>query len=118
MSNRKLTLEQRITRLENALRNNKCSSRKFESGGDAAELRKLLNDWNEYDAPLRVKSGNGKIYVEYGPDSDDIYREFQLVPSASGWVLMSDGYKIGDPLTIQQAFDMITDTIAEDNWDL
>ena len=119
MPNRRLTLEQRITRIENALRNNRRSSRKFESlRSDVAELRRLLNDWNEYDAPLHATSGNGKIKVEYGPDSDDIYREFQLVPNADGWVLISDGYKIGDPLTIQQAFDMITDTIADDTWDL
>lgn len=119
MPNRRLTLEQRVTRLENALCNNKCGARKFESDdGDVAELRSMLNDWNDYDAPLHVTSGNGKIYVEYGPDSDDIYREFKLVPKARGWALMSDGYKIGDPLTVQQAFDMITDVIAEDNWDL
>lgn len=114
----KLTLEQRITRLENALCNNSRSASKFENGSDVAELRSLLNDWNDYDAPLRVTSGKGKINVEYGPDSDDIYREFQLVPKANGWVLISDGYKIGDPLTMQQAFDLITDTIADDTWDL
>jgi hypothetical protein len=118
IQNRRFTLEQRITRLENALCNNRRSARKFESGGDVAELRSMLDDWNEYDAPLHVTSDNGKIYVEYGPDSDDIYREFKLVPRARRWALMSDGYKIGDPSTMRQAFDMITDVIAEDNWDL
>jgi len=118
-SNRKLTLEQRITRLENALRSNKRVARKFEGGGDVAELKSLLN--NVYDAdytPLHVSAAGGKIYVDYGPDDDDIYREFQLLPSAGGWTLMSDGDEIGNPVTMQDAADMIVDTISDDAWDL
>lgn len=118
MIKRKLTLEQRIIRLENALRNSKRSFRKFENSGDAAELKSILDAWNDDYAPLHVKPVAGKIYVDYGPDDDDEYREFQLVPGANGWVLTSDGDKVGNPLTMQQAADMIVNVISEDLYDL
>lgn len=114
---RKLTLEERINRLERALTSNR-RSRKFENSGDAAELKSLLDDWNDGYAPLHVKAVDNKIYVDYGPDDDDEYREFQLVSSARGWMLTSDGDEIGNPLTMQQAADMIVNTISEDLFDL
>lgn len=114
---RKLTLEERIDRLERALTPNR-KSRKFENSGDVAELKSLLDDWNDGYAPLHVDAAAGKIYVDYGPDDDDEYREFQLVPGANGWVLTSDGDKIGNPLTMEQAADMIVNTISDDLYDL
>lgn len=113
----KLTLEERINRLERALTSNR-RSRRFENSSDVAELKSILDDWNDGYAPLHVKAVAGKIYVDYGPDDDDEYREFQLVPSVSGWMLTSDGDEIGNPLTMQQAADMIVNTISEDLFDL
>lgn len=114
---RKLTLEERISRLERALAPTR-KSRKFENSDDAAELKSILDDWNDGYAPLHVKAVAGKIFIDYGPDDDDEYREFQLVLGANGWVLTSDGDKIGNPLTMQSAADMIVNVISEDLYDL
>lgn len=113
---RKLTLEQRITRLEKLLKLNR-GTRKFEGDYSMSNLqascdwlRAELRDWFP-DAPVDAKMTNGKIYVDYGPDDVDLYLKFQVVPGRRGYSVSSSEGLTANAKSIGDAFDMIVEAI-------
>lgn len=119
IKNRKLTLEQRISRLEKLLKLNN-GTRKFESDysmsnlqAQCDELRVELRDTFP-DAPVDAKMANGKIYVDYGPDDADLYLEFQVVPERRGFSVSMDGDLTGKAQSMGNVFDMIVDAIRDE----
>ena len=122
IKNCKLTLEQRISRLEKLLKLNH-GTRKFESDYSMSNLqascdwlRAELRDWFT-DAPVDAKMANGKIYVDYGPDDGDLYLEFQVVPERRGYSVSMDGGLTGKAQAIGNVFDMIVEAISgEQAW--
>ena len=117
IKNCKLTLEQRISRLEKLLKLNH-GTRKFESDYSMSNLqascdwlRAELRDWFP-DAPVDAKMANGKIYVDYGPDDNDLYLEFQVVPERRGFSVSMDGGLTGKAQSMGNVFDMIVEAIS------
>jgi hypothetical protein len=116
---KKLTLEQRITRLEKLLKLNR-STCKFEGDFSMSnlqtqcdELRVELRDTFP-DTPVHAKMANGKIYVDYGPDDDDLYLEFQVVPERRGFSVSMDGDLTGKAQSMGNVFDMIVEAIRDE----
>lgn len=117
IKNHKLTLEQRVARLENALKANRRCTRKFESDYSMSNLqascdwlRAELRDWFP-DAPVDAKVTNGKIYVDYGPDDIDLYLKFQIVPERRGYSVSSSEGLTSNAKSIGDTFDMIVEAI-------
>ena len=94
IKNRKLTLEQRITRLENALKASRRDTRKFEDGpvnddllALAKELKARLRMRNV--EPTKVKCYNGEIVVTLNW-GDFGFINFFVLSTAKGFHVESD----------------------------
>lgn len=118
-SNRKLTLEQRITRLENALRG-KRGTCKFEGNDDLAReidgcLREVMGDtdWNISVVDAFPKAGC-KVEIDDGDDSEwSIKGYFTVRPRGRGLEVYNDagGYSEGQARDAKDAAEMMADIV-------
>ena len=113
IKNRKLTLEQRITRLENALKASRRGTRKFEGGpvnDDLLALAKELKARLEMKGaePENVKCYNGEIVVTLDWDYFGIMNFF-VFPTAKGFHVESDQDDNEDFATLDRVAEFIAD---------
>lgn len=122
-TNCKLTLEQRVTRLENALKANRTSHRKFEDHGPVKDS--LLNDADELRARLKMK---GVYEPEVKVDGEDVVVtldwdyfgivNFYVTSTARGYHVESDQADVEDFATLDRVAEYIADKDYEAAMDL
>jgi hypothetical protein len=122
IKNRKLTLEQRVARLENALKANRTSHRKFEDRpvndnllALAKELKARLRMKNV--EPTNVKCYDGEIVVTLDWDYFGIVN-FYVFPTAKGFHVESDEDDNEDFETLDRVVKYIADRDYEAAMDL
>jgi hypothetical protein len=122
IKNRKLTLEQRIARLENVLKASRRGTRKFESANMALDLESALDDELGEFYSINVTSNNGRLIadVDDGQPEWSIGGTFEVVPTKTYYevnVLGGDGkfeYEIGTASDMEEAAELIAEEI--DKW--
>lgn len=122
INSRKLTLEQRITRLENAIKQGSGGARKFESANMAHNLESALDDELGEFYSINVTSNNGRLIadVDDGQPEWSIGGTFEVVPTKTYYevnVLGGDGkfeYELGTASDMEEVAELIAEEI--DKW--
>jgi hypothetical protein len=122
IKNRKLTLEQRIARLENALKARRRCTRKFEDGPVNDDLLALAKELKarlkmKGAEPENVKCYNGEIVVTLDWDYFG-FINFMVFPTAKGFHVESDEDDNEDFATLDRVAEYIADRDYEAAMDL